>query len=194
MRFLYRNFTDGAALGLDVALQILVTADGAAIAVLDLVVAVDVVRAEENQHHREKEEPVEESKDDGHGDDLEEGDEDVGLGEGEEDEGEERRDAAVQDGRPDGGEAVHGAILPRALGDDEGVRDVRGVVHAEADSDDDGDEGEGVDGHAQEVGDAHHVHHGEEHAAQDEEADAYVGEGDDDDEHDAEEGEGQVAV
>ena len=69
---------------------------------------------------------------------------------------------------------------------------VDGVVDAESDADDDGGEGERVDGQPQHVDDAHHVDHGEEDAAQDEEADVQVGEGDEHHDHDAEQGQGEV--
>ena len=48
-------------------------------------------------------------------------------------------------------EAVGGSLRARALADDEGVRDVRRVVDAEADADHEEDAHEGVDGLKREV-------------------------------------------
>ena len=48
-------------------------------------------------------------------------------------------------------EAVGGSLRARALADDEGVRDVRRVVDAEADADHEEDAHEGVDGLQEEV-------------------------------------------
>ena len=83
----------------------------------------------------------------------EEDNECVGLREGEEDEGEEGGDGAVEDGGPDLGEGVGGALAARAEGDDVGVGDVRVVVHAEADHQHDGHARDRVDGQA--PGEAH---------------------------------------
>ena len=52
----------------------------------------------------------------------------------------------MKDGRAHLGEAVGRALCARALADDEGVRDVRRVVDAEADADHEEDADEGVDG------------------------------------------------
>ena len=82
----------------------------------------------------------------------EEYDECVGLRECEEDEGEEGGDGAVEDGGPDLGEGVGGALAARAEGDDVGVGDVRVVVDAEADHQHDGHARDRVDGQAPEEG------------------------------------------
>ena len=82
----------------------------------------------------------------------EEDDERVGLRECEEDECEEGGDGAVEDGGPDLGEGVGGALAARAEGDDVGVGDVRVVVDAEADHQHDGHARDRVDGQAPEEG------------------------------------------
>lgn len=97
---LYRYFTNVvAAVWLDVALQILLAVNCAAITVIAVVGVITdlyVVGAHKNEHHGQEQQPVIESKDHGQGDHLEEGNEDVRLGEGEEDDGKEGRDATVQ--------------------------------------------------------------------------------------------------
>ena len=82
----------------------------------------------------------------------EEDDECVGLRECEEDECEEGGDCAVEDGGPDLGEGVGGALAAGAEGDDVGVGDVRVVVDAEADHQHDGHARDRVDGQAPKEG------------------------------------------
>ena len=55
---------------------------------------------------------MEEAEEDDEGDEAEEDDEAIGAGEGDGDEGEHRRDAAVQYGRADGDESSRGALSP----------------------------------------------------------------------------------
>ena len=55
---------------------------------------------------------MEEAEEDDEGDEAKEDDEAVGAREGDGDEGEHRRDAAVQYGRADGDESSRGALSP----------------------------------------------------------------------------------
>ena len=58
----------------------------------------------------------------------------MGLREGDRSDGQERRNAAVEDRRADGGEAFGRPLQGRTLGHEEGVRYVGAVVDAEADA------------------------------------------------------------
>ena len=79
-------------------------------------------------------------------------DETVRVGEGEDDEGEPRGGAAVEDGGAHGGEGGARPLAARlaAGGDVEGVGDVDGVVDAEADDEDNAHARDRVDRHAPE--------------------------------------------
>ena len=62
------------------------------------------------------------------------------------------------------------SISPGTLGGEEGVGDVDGVVDAGADADDVANSQVGIDGHPQSgMAEPHHVHQGEQDAAEDEE-------------------------
>ena len=90
-------------------------------------------RPNETEHDGKEEKTVKEAKDDDQEEDLEEGGEDVGLGAGKEDEGQEGGEAAVEDCGADGVEGVPGALPPvPAPGHDVGHPDVGGVVQGEA--------------------------------------------------------------
>merc|ERR1719188_1619133 len=123
------------------------------------------------RHFRDDPEPVE--IDGGHGEDygqegeaveepehdaeerhLKEDEVGVRVRDREEDEREERRDAAVQDGGPHLRQAGERALLTGAFCNQERVRNVSRVVDAEADDEDDADARDGVDGEAPEVDEA----------------------------------------
>ena len=94
-----------------------------------------IVSTKDGEHHGQEEEPVEESEGDQQRDHPEEGGEDVRLREGDGRDGQERRDAAVQDRRADRGESLRRPLQGRtALGHEEGVGNVGAVVDAEADA------------------------------------------------------------
>ena len=86
--------------------------------------------SKDGEHHWQEEQPVKESEGDEQGDHPEEGGEDVGLREGDRSDGQERRDAAVEDRRADGGEALSRPLQGRTLGHEEGVCYVGAVVDA----------------------------------------------------------------
>ena len=73
---------------------------------------------------------MEESEGDQQRDHPEEGGEDVGLREGDRSDGQERRNAAVEDRRADGGEALRRPLQRRTLRHEEGVCYVGAVVDA----------------------------------------------------------------
>ena len=69
-----------------------------------------------------------------------------------------------------GSDCCENVHLPGTLGGEEGVGDVDGVVDAGADADDVADSQVGIDGHPQSgMAEPHHVHQGEQDAAEDEE-------------------------
>ena len=74
-----------------------------------------IVAAKDGEHHWQEEQSVEESEGDQQGDHPEEGGEDVGLREGDRSDGQERRNAAVEDRRADGGEALRRPLQGRTL-------------------------------------------------------------------------------
>ena len=77
-----------------------------------LLVLRRVVSSEQRKEDGEEKESVEEAEEDDEGDEPEHDDEAVRLREGDGDEGEHRRGAAVQYGRADRQEASCGALLP----------------------------------------------------------------------------------
>ena len=79
------------------------------------------LRPDEAEDDRKYDQTLKEPEDDDEEEDLEEGDENVGLGVGQQDEGEEGADAAVHDGRSDVGQRLLDPLLATS-----------GVLHKES--------------------------------------------------------------
>mmetsp|Transcript_56274 Transcript_56274/g.147796 ORF Transcript_56274/g.147796 Transcript_56274/m.147796 type:complete len:375 (+) Transcript_56274:450-1574(+) len=118
---------------------------------------LDLVWADEREHHGEEAEAVGGAKDADAEKLLEEDAEDVRLGGGEDEDRRERREGAVHDRGSHLAECVVGALLARALGDDEGVGDVGRIVYGEAEGEDEVDDGDRIDGEAPHVHEAEDV-------------------------------------
>ena len=135
---------------------------------------------------------MEETEDDGEGENLEEGLEDVSGGEAAEEEGEEGGEAPVADSSSNVGDSSTGSLLPRPLRAEVSVSYVDGVVHTETDGQHDVHSGEDVDGEAPEVEKAHDVHQGDDDHEDDDDADEEVPEEKEGDDGHTEEGEQEV--
>ena len=154
------------------------------------------VRAEDGEEDGQQHEAVVEAEHDGQAEHLEEGDEDVGGGEPQQHQRQERRQPAVKHRRPDRGQSRDRAlaavscskyffyVLSNILRDicfvtfrnNECVADVHGVVHAEPHGEHDVDAADDVDSDAPEVEEAHDVDECEQDGEEDEGGDAEVGE------------------
>ena len=119
---------------------------------------------------------MEEAEEDGEDEHLEEGEEDVGVGEAAEDDGKEGGEAAVENCRTDRGDCLHCLVLSRPLRHHESESNVNGVVDAEADGQNYVDAGDDVDGDVPEVEEADDVSQGDPDDAHDINADLKVGE------------------
>ncbi len=88
------------------------------------------------EQHRKEDEAVEQAVGDDQHKDLEEGEEDVRIRIGQEDEGQKGAEATVEDGRPDRLDGGDGALVARPRRRHESVRHVGRVVDAQADGQD----------------------------------------------------------
>jgi len=127
----------------------------------------------------------------------EEGGEDVRVRGGQQDERDEGGDAAVEHGRSDVGQRLGGplpATLAALAHRQEGGGDVRRVVHAQADGDDDDDGAHHVDRDVPEVHEAHHVYEGHADTEHDQHAGLNVGDEDQRGDQDAGQRGAQIAI
>jgi len=105
---------------------------------------------------------VVETESDHEKEDFEESDENVGIGEGQQEESQKSTDAAVKDRRPDVCDRFSNSFVRIGSGfADEPVCDVNAVVDAQPHRDDQVDAGDCVDGQTPEVHVAGHVDDGE---------------------------------
>mmetsp|Transcript_41856 Transcript_41856/g.135345 ORF Transcript_41856/g.135345 Transcript_41856/m.135345 type:complete len:331 (-) Transcript_41856:2035-3027(-) len=148
--------------------------------------------SDEHEEDGQKQEAVCNAKD-GDGEELlEEDAEDVALRGGEDEDGEEGGEGAVDDGGAHLADSGLHPLCVRALCDDKRVRNVRRVVDCEADGEDEVDDGDRVDGEAPHLHHAEDAHVGEQHAEHHEQRGAQLGEDEQHDDKDRGDGEPEV--